>query len=520
MTLAVTIAPWLVLLAISQDGGTRVGIGDLTSKPALVGQTVIVEGRQPKFTFHRGTGWDEFRLLKSPVRFRLPRSLSYPVPPSMRAARVRGVLKREGGEYAVDVAAMEELPADLDRLNADVARLAAGDVKGRDAWARWAESRAEQYDDEPLRQAARKLAGDVYRVQATLPGSTEPERQVALARDARRRGVPEPGPSALAHRGFRGLLDRAKAPAEAEALAGRIAEFFPDARNPAPAVPLRDWQAAYRNDPAEGYRRADPTARATFDRLLLADALEKALDLKLAAAPREGLALARQARAGLPDRPEVANRLRQRGLEAAEAEVGSLRLAEVQELAKVYREEMNQPERANELLRLWLDDQRRERLSAADAEGRLLLADQYERLIGDKTTAIALLREAWTIDPGAKETAEAFHERGYRRVGDEWVASAAATAAAPDEATKAAEPVRPRTDQYEGLTREEVRGRIGKPKTIARIATQGQVIEQWIYEADVKGMARHINFLVRPDQPRPVVVSHGRAPVAASKPLR
>jgi tetratricopeptide (TPR) repeat protein len=317
--------------------------------------------------------------------------------------------------------------------------------------------------------------------------------------------VVEPGPSSLAHRGFRGLLAKRDDPEQAEALAQRIAAFFPNAVNPPVAVHVADWEAAYRADPAEGYRQADPEARPTLDRRLLADAIEKALDLKLAAHPGQALALADEARSRLPDRPEVAARMQRRGLEVAEESVGNLRLADVQKLAHAYREELNQPEKATSLLRRWLDNQRKNRLTRSDAEGRLALADQYEQFVGDRAAAVSLLREAWSIDPESSVIADAFRRRGYRKVGDDWVASASARD--PDAET----PGGARPAGGLGLTKEEVRAQLGKPSQITRIATQGQLIEQWTYP-QTRGAPLRINFVSRPDQPRATVIAKDSVP--------
>ena len=506
--------PLFLLLALAGPGQTgfdAIAAPELDARAEqLIGRELAVEGRNPRFDFSRVRGWDEFRLDKSRVRFRLHPKLVPPSRPNYAAVRIKGTLRREGAVYVFDVADLQALPPDLERLERAAAILAPGDVKGREELVRWAEDRARHYDDQALLQRARALVGENVRAKAAMPAAAgSPEQQVKLAREARQRGVPEPEPSALAHRGFRRLLEAVKGPEEAEELVGRIEEFFPQAKQLAPAANVADFEAAYRADPAEGYRQADPVARRTLDRRLLADAIEKALDLKLAADsdPSRGLALAEEARRRLPDRPEVAARLQRLGLEGAEANVGRPRLADVQKLARIYRDERNQPERATALLRRWLDDQRKNRLSRSDAEGRLVLADQYEQLVGDRATAVALLREAWAIDPESSALAEAFRRRGYRQVGEEWVATASTREAGDAEA--ADRPVG--GDPYIGLTKDEIRAQLGKPAQISRVATQGQLIEQWTYP-QAKGAPLRINFIVRPDQPRATVIGRDTVP--------
>lgn len=502
------IAAALIAFALAgpvQGSPVAVLAPELSERPELIGKAVVVEGRQPKFTFSRAKRWDEFRLLRSPVRYRLPASLVPREPPAYPAVRVEGVLKKEGAELVVDVKGLAAQPADLDRLRSATALLRPDNVASREKWARWAEARAQLYEDEALAQQAARLLGEVVEVKAARPDAQAPGSQLGLAEQARRRGVPEPEPSALAHRGFRALLASARSTAEFEALAKQVEAFFPSAKNPAPAVNVADWLPNYRRDPYQGYRRADPAARATLDRMLLADAIEQALERRQAEDPGEVLAVADAARSRLPDRPEVADRLLRRGLEAAEADPGKLRLADAQKLAQAYRDRLNQPERGKALLRKWLDHRRDRTLGPSDAEGRLLLADQYEQLAGDRAAAVELLREAWAIDPGGATIAEAFRRRGYRQDGDNWAPPTAEAAVAGPGATGVGSAI----DPYLGLTKEEVRSRAGKPARVARVATQGQLVEQWQYEPTGRSRAEYFNFVQTPGQPRATVISHG-----------
>ncbi len=294
-------------------------------------------------------------------------------------------------------------------------------------------------------------------------------------------------------------------------LIAEIESFFPEARSSQQAD-LDGWQAAYQADPVGTYRRADARTRAAMDRALLADAIQKRIETRAAQQPDQALALADEASQALPDRPEVAERLRKMGLDTKAENVATLRKFEVEALAKTYREELNQPERARVLLRRWLEDQRG-RLNRRDAEGRVLLAGQFETMIDDRDTAVELLREAWTIDPGNMETANAFRRLGYHQVGDLWESASRNTAksepaAAKDDAPKAAR--RPGEVQFLGLTRAEVETIIGKPNQIARVATQGELREQWIITR--LNSTQYITFARDISRPHAVVISYESLP--------
>ena len=54
------------------------------------------------------------------------------------------------------------------------------------------------------------------------------------------------------------------------------------------------------------------------------------------------------------------------------------------------------------------------------------------------------------------------------------------------------------------MTRPEVRSRLGDPSRVVRSASQGQVLEQWIYYGSGK-RTQYINFVVRAGSPQPIV---------------
>ena len=185
----------------------------------------------------------------------------------------------------------------------------------------------------------------------------------------------------------------------------------------------------------------------------------------------------------------------------------SLHLSELKTIAQTYREKLRNPQTALELYRDWLK-LRRERLSDTDAEGHQSLAALYEELLQDRSTAIDLLQKAWKIEPGSKEVAEAFRARGYRRVGDEWMASNPAAETgdpAGSEASQAARLALDSSSSLRGKTPEEVTQKLGaKPNRKVYSGTKGQLIEQWIYHETTKD--HFISFLLTPGDLKPRVI--------------
>ena len=315
---------------------------------------------------------------------------------------------------------------------------------------------------------------------------------------AQARRKPPPTRADESARQYRALQARVKAardPAECDAIAGDIEKANPSVATfvGGPIPDALDRRIA--GDPEAAYRDASPAERASMVRRSWGDAIQKGLELRAAASPQEATELARTARARLPERPELPPRL----LEAAAREIGSLRQADVEALAREY-EGSSRPDRAREVKRRWLDDQREHRLGPTDAEGRVLLAAQYKGMLGDVATAAALLQDALRLDPQSPTAATALEALGYHKAGDRWlppdVAPAPATSATPSPPAAAREP----GGSIFGMTRDEVRRLLGKPDRTARVATQGRVIEQWTYGP------KPINFLRRDPRSEPTVV--------------
>jgi tetratricopeptide (TPR) repeat protein len=183
-----------------------------------------------------------------------------------------------------------------------------------------------------------------------------------------------------------------------------------------------------------------------------------------------------------------------------------MRQSEVEELAALFKSR-GEEDRARRLLQNWLADRRKSRLSASDVDGRILLAANYEKMLGDRSTAADLLREALTIDPASKTAAEAFLRMGYRRGESGWYDPESVAARPAINQDQAIKPDRGAAssdfgDTLRGLTRTQVRSRLGgKPDQIIRSASQGRCVEQWIYK-NGKG-TQVVRFVFEPSTTEP-----------------
>ena len=489
-------SPWVVSGRVLAQGSgpLTVEAAELTRHPEWVGRELIVDDRVALFQWHPETLYDQVFLKRAPeVAFDLAPKLRMAKSPQSPGVKLRGVLRKGGNHWWFEVSEMEFLPRDLERFNRALAVLPQSETTKRVAWANWAEKRARAFDDKELLAKALAVEAEAVRVEAEHPKGDKAAFWLALAEESRKRGIPEPEPSAIFHRALRQAEKDSKTAADYERWSLTIIGFLPKAIElPEQPTDLAQSLKPYANDPSGTYRGAGTNERVCLDRRLYEDFTEHAIRLRASENPGDFVIVANLAAEKLPNRPELEMSLLESGLKTASANVANLRQSEVDELARLYRDRLHQPERALALYRSWLDDQRKNRLSPRDSEGRVALAAQYDALLDDKTTSIALLREAYKLDPSSAEIEKAFLSKHFRKVEGEWVeaSDSDASPATPGgealvRATVAASAGSPRDgrgDSLRNATADQVRTRMsGNPDRRIRSRTQGQLIEQWIY---------------------------------------
>ena len=192
--------------------------------------------------------------------------------------------------------------------------------------------------------------------------------------------------------------------------------MLPGSTDPRAAQTAVDtWLEAYAKDPAAGYREAPEPVRLALDRRLLADAIQKSLEKQVEERPGDASALAeaalvpppRSSRAGrAPPAARAWARPRRRWPRCDRPR------SRIWPGGSATRSKTSGPAASS---RPGSNDRRKNRLSATDAEGRVLLASSYEKLLGDRAAAADLLREALAIDPESRPAVDAFLRMGYRK---------------------------------------------------------------------------------------------------------
>jgi hypothetical protein len=499
----------------SRSKVVKVEPSDLEQREDLVGREVEVDDRVQYFVPRNpSTEDDELKLKRTSVTFLVPKRLRLRTWSGVSGVVVRGVLARDEGRLVCRVSAFEVMPNDLERLQRGIAALPPKDSEHRRVWAAWAERRASAFQDVPLLNRAKAVEAEALRLEGDLPrvGVDAPQEWLAKAQDARRRKIPEPEPSAWAHRALRAKLAAANNAAEVAGVIKTIESMFPDAAADKTSARVNLAQSAvlYAKDPLGAYRAASPGVRKALDRRLWADATEQLIELQGGQDLPGAIAMSERAAAELPEKPELPTRLLEKSISRYRNNIKALRLSEVKALAQAYRERLGQPDEAIKVLRDWLHH-KRQQLSNTDAEGRVALANLHDELLQDRVTAVELLRQAWKIDPTSKEVAEAFRTRGFRKSKEDWVDDAPqAPATATDRPGQA-----PRPRGLLGLTPDEVRQQFGNPNRVNYVGSRGQLVEQWIY-LDTDNL-RYVNLLRAPGELKPRVIAHYALPKATVK---
>jgi tetratricopeptide (TPR) repeat protein len=487
--LSLSIVLALMLVQAQRPGDDRVvEPSELARDPKLIGREVVVDDRvryfQPGPRGPRGQSTlDELLLKRTDVIFKLPPGLRPEHPPREPAARVTGVMRSDPRGLYCDVTRLEMKPNDLDRLEFEVKRLDPGDSAARSNWATWAERRARDFGDDKLAARARAIETEALLIDVDRPKADD----LALSRRARNHGIDDLA-NALAHRVLRVRLESAKTTDDLTRLAAEVVSLLPKSALPWPLGGYEALVDRMKTNPIVVYRNAPETDRAVLDRALLAEVIQRRLERRVAEAPAEAMALANEATEKLPDRPEVARGLLNRALTATERQATTMRLSEVETLAKTFRDS-GQTERAKTLLKTWLDDQRA-RLNPSDSEGHVLLATQFVNLLNDRSVAADLLRDALRADPDLKSATEAYRRLGFRKSTStgEWFDPEAAKPSEPAPKVETA-PIagRGQGDSLRGLSIEQARRQLGsKPDRITRESTQDATIEHWIYQGPPK----------------------------------
>jgi len=510
---------------------------DQIHKPEWLNKEIEIEDRISEFRKH-GSKYDEIALKGTPVPIMLPPQMRLDRPSAYTRGRFTGRVIKIGNLFQFMVTTMDFLPTEREELAQKTAKLSPTDAQKRLDLAAWAETQATRYRDTELKQSVKKLREEAYQIlgkEEDAPGAKPGSAALQAARDARKAGSDELIVHALAHLSFQKAVKKVTDQAGLEALSKEVADFLPDSTRPQNGKLADTTRAAYEKDPLKAYMEASPADRKLLDRAVMADTLEKGLTVAVANEPKFLEQIVETAKRAIPERPEVAASIRDQGLLKLVDNSNKLHRDDLIKLVNQVRDKFGQAELARKLARSWLDSRQATQLADGDAEGRYSLAQDYLALLGDKRSSAALLRECLTIDPDMQKAAKSLADLGWRKEGDRWIDPDEHGDPTAADTSKGNAPPKPGEEMPNlpggrlanrpggipapplpgqppansdpqslvGLTQAQITAKFGIPEHKARLATQGQIQEQWYY--DTPGGRQVVQFQKKSVRAEPTV---------------
>jgi hypothetical protein len=271
-----------------------------------------------------------------------------------------------------------------------------------------------------------------------------------------------------------------------------MAQELPGATDSLNFWPADLWKR-YELSAQETYAAADPAGRQRIHRLLYVDVLLRAITPRLAADGSNGFEIADEIDRLIPEQHAVAEKFRDRALAARAAEVEKLTRSQMLDLREQYRER-GQTQVAGRLIESWLTLRIRA-LEPDDTEGLLELTEDYRRLLKRDDLADRMLIEGWRRNPKASDLVERLDKAGWRLVEGSWITESDFANRPEGRLDRA---IRAGLVEH-GMTLAQVRRSRGKPDSLSRSVTAGQVTELWSYAVSNESHLI-VRFVKRPGQ--------------------
>lgn len=471
---------------------------------AAIKQTLTLEGRISSIA---PTG---FRLRNCAVTFQSANGKPLPnLPRKTRTVTITGYLVPDGKRFEFHVTGLKERPTDVEIYKSKKRAIPVGKPEAWYALGSWTRERASFYQDDELH----KLAIDAFRTgvisEKELLAGDDWNGLLKLAAKVKALEISGPFSGSWvfeAHRRRWMAYRKSGKPTFVDVIKP-LPEDLPGSLTSLES-PDKKLAADYAKDPLGSYRKATPAQRPQLHRMFYVEIrLHEILRTALADGSN-GLVIAKQIEDAIPERDDLARYHQERGLAHQLKNAGTLNRAEAISFAEMYRDR-KEPKKANEVLKRWLKSRIAKRRGDGPF-GLLLLADDYEKLLGDKKTAFAFANEAYLKNPHAKGISERMSRMGYTLRNGRWVIDDGAVAGVAKPAEK------PEKDPITlGMTQKQVREiMFGAPDSITRVATKRTVHEIWVYGTRAQTrQAIHFKrqYLEPPAQARVVNVTRTRA---------
>ncbi|MCH7989213.1 MAG: hypothetical protein IID46_08695 [Planctomycetes bacterium] len=232
----------------------------------------------------------------------------------------------------------------------------------------------------------------------------------------------------------------------------------------------------YEQNPLEVYHAAGNETRRKLHRIFYTAVVLRRLEATAKPGTSNGMEIAAEIETLLPEQQALAEHYRERELSTRFSQIESSSRSDVIELSKLYRRH-NQQKKSQQVLAKWLAAKTKE-MRKDGPVGLIRIAEEYVILLDDPKTATKLLKEAYQLSPESEEIGDRLRTMGYVLRKGAWhtAAEAAGLPQSPiDQAIREGRVIL-------GMTSSQVKRALGgKPTTITRAATAGDICELWVY---------------------------------------
>ncbi len=433
------------------------------------------------------------------------------LPRKTQNARITGHFDLSDNKPVFRVRTVSASPTDDELIAARRQKL---DRSNREEWMSfgdWVAERAAFYEDDALLPAAHEAWVRGYELLRSEESEVTSEKLVGWVAEMSSKGIPAELTLHWVHEAL--LKERlalgAQAPlASLDGFLTRVGKLLPGGLRPL-ELPQPKLAETYRENPRVVYDRSDAETRRKLERILYADLAIERVSRDASDDGANGETCAARIEKLLPEFPELAAAYRRRHLDYRRTHLDTVTREQVVEIARQLRLlklDVQADETLDAWLRLKLRSWRRD-----GVDGLLYAAAEYLNLREDRENAVALLKEAWNLEPGHRDVTERLERLGLRLSGKEWI-TAEEFANLPEDPLLAAAR---RGEILAGMSPELVLKALGNPDRRHRAVTSRVVSDVWVYGSE--GTARLTIHFQRPVERSPsqsVVIAVGNRPAA------
>ncbi len=456
---------------------------------------VRVEGR------YASIGKNIVRFERCPLTFRGKREFGKPIR-NTRSVEVSGYLSRQGARHVFVVLSLRELASDGERFRTELGRIERDNYAETYELCEWALRRGRFYDDKKLTATAQTTCQRTISMERRAKARGDSGLLLGLSEKAWQFQLPDAFVNELKHEAYvvrwQQLKKQSASAQQLEALARELSDKLPGATAPLKAL-SQETADAYAASPLTYYSKADADQRKRLHRRLRNAIWQKRILLEANAEGSNGFEVAALLDEHLPEQHALAESFRERELQFEFVRAEKLTRRRMLALAARFKERKNAV-RAKETIERWLAA-REEQYRQDGESGLLQLADEYVTLLDDSERAAPFLTEAYGRNPKSKEINSRLQRLGYTLRDGKWLTREQSKTLPVSELTQAMREGRVSV----GMTAQQVHKTLGRPTSVVRSVTAGEVSEVWIY-GDRNSSRLTVSLLRRPTRRDATVV--------------